>query len=114
MNHQATIQAAIAGIAALGFAALHARRRSGPVTPKSGQGKCYGIAKAGQNDCGTAKARLRRAGAKADQRPDGVEIRTKGPARRWAARCARRRHKVPERQRLAAARDLLRPGEPGR
>ncbi len=54
MNHQATIQAALAGILALGFAATVAAQPV-PVTPKAGQEKCFGIAKAGQNDCGTAK-----------------------------------------------------------
>lgn len=53
MNHQATIQAALAGIFALGLAAAPVSAQ--PVTPKAGQEKCYGIAKAGQNDCGTAK-----------------------------------------------------------
>ena len=52
MNHQAMIQAAVAGILALGLTASVA---AGPVTPKAGQEKCYGIAKAGQNDCGTAR-----------------------------------------------------------
>ena len=52
MNHQAMLQAAVAGILALGLTASVA---AGPVTPKAGQEKCYGIAKAGQNDCGTAK-----------------------------------------------------------
>ena len=52
MNHHSTIQAAIAGILALGVAAT---AFAGPVTPKANQEKCYGIAKAGQNDCGTAK-----------------------------------------------------------
>ena len=52
MNHQATIQAALAGLLALGISAT---ALAGPVTPKAGQEKCYGIAKAGQNDCGTAK-----------------------------------------------------------
>jgi uncharacterized membrane protein len=28
---------------------------AGPVTPKTGQEKCYGVAKKGQNDCGTSK-----------------------------------------------------------
>jgi uncharacterized membrane protein len=53
MNHQATIQAALAGILALGLASATVSAQ--PVTPKPGQEKCYGIAKAGQNDCGTAK-----------------------------------------------------------
>ena len=51
MNHHSTIQAAIAGILALGVAAT---AFAGPVTPKANQEKCYGIAKAGQNDCGSA------------------------------------------------------------
>lgn len=52
MNHQATIQSAIAGILAVSFASLVAAQ---PVPPKTGTEKCYGVAKAGQNDCGTAK-----------------------------------------------------------
>jgi uncharacterized membrane protein len=52
MNKQATIQAAIAGLVAVGFAATVAAQ---PVAPKDGTEKCYGVAKAGQNDCGTAK-----------------------------------------------------------
>ena len=53
MNHQTTIQAALAGLLALGIAA--AASAAGPVMQKDGQEKCYGVAKAGQNDCGTAK-----------------------------------------------------------
>jgi uncharacterized membrane protein len=52
MNQQARIQAAVAGIVALGFASLVAAQ---PVKPKESTEKCYGVAKAGQNDCGTAK-----------------------------------------------------------
>jgi len=52
MNHQARIQAAVAGIVALGFASLVAAQ---PVPQKAGTEKCYGVAKAGKNDCGTAK-----------------------------------------------------------
>jgi uncharacterized membrane protein len=52
MNHQERIAAALAGIAALGFASLVAAQ---PVPQKAGTEKCFGIAKAGQNDCGTAK-----------------------------------------------------------
>ena len=53
MNHQSTIQAALAGILALGVTAT-ALAGPGPVTPKAGQEKCFGIAKAGKNDCQTA------------------------------------------------------------
>ena len=52
MNHQAKIQAAVAGIVALSFASLVAAQ---PVQPKDGTEKCYGVAKSGQNDCGTGK-----------------------------------------------------------
>ncbi len=52
MNHQARIQSAIAGIIAVSFASLVAAQ---PVPQKTDTEKCYGVAKAGQNDCGTAK-----------------------------------------------------------
>ena len=52
MNRQTTIQAALASILALGLASAAI---AGPVKPKAGQEKCDGVAKAGQNDCGTAK-----------------------------------------------------------
>ena len=67
MNHQSTIQAAIAGVLALGFAASTAM--AGPVKAKEGQEKCYGVAKAGQNDCGTAKHACAGLGAKVDNDP---------------------------------------------
>ena len=52
MKHQSTIQAALASVVALGFAASTiAAAPPGPVTPKAGQEKCYGVAKAGSNDC---------------------------------------------------------------
>jgi len=66
MNHQTTIQAALAGILALGITAT-ALGGPGPVTPKAGQEKCYGIAKAGQNDCGTAKHACAGLGSKTDK-----------------------------------------------
>lgn len=52
MKHQATIQAAVAGLLALGMASAMA---AGPAAPEAGKDKCYGIAKAGQADCATAK-----------------------------------------------------------
>ena len=66
MNAQATIQAAVAGLIALGFAASVAAQ---PVAQKEGTEKCYGIAKAGQNDCGTAKHSCAAQGAKVDNDP---------------------------------------------
>ena len=63
MNKQATIQAAVAGLIAIGFAASVAAQ---PVMQKEGTEKCYGVAKAGQNDCGTAKHACAAMGAKVD------------------------------------------------
>jgi uncharacterized membrane protein len=76
MKYQATIQAAIAGALALGFAASSVA--AGPVTPKDGQEKCYGIAKGGQNDCGTAKHACAGLGAKADNDPAEWKYVAKG------------------------------------
>jgi uncharacterized membrane protein len=53
MKSNAPIHAAIAGLVALGLSASAAA--GGPVKQAAGTEKCYGIAKAGQNDCGTAK-----------------------------------------------------------
>ena len=63
MNKQATIQAAVAGLIAIGFAASVAAQ---PVAQKEGTEKCFGVAKAGQNDCGTAKHACAAQGAKVD------------------------------------------------
>ena len=79
MNHQSTIQAALASVLALGFAAATvAATPPGPVTPKPGQEKCYGIAKAGQNDCGTAKHACAAQGAKAENDPTEWKYVAKG------------------------------------
>jgi uncharacterized membrane protein len=52
MSHiQRLLQSAVAGVLALGLA-----QASGAEDAKSApKEKCYGIAKAGQNDCGTAR-----------------------------------------------------------
>jgi uncharacterized membrane protein len=53
MNTRATtIRAAIAGLLAIGAAATVPAH---DVPAPAGMEKCYGIAKAGQNDCGTDK-----------------------------------------------------------
>ena len=75
MNTQATIQAAVAGLIAIGFAASVAAQ---PVAQKEGTEKCYGIAKAGQNDCGTAKHACAAQGAKADNDPTEWKYVPKG------------------------------------
>ena len=78
MNHQATIQAAIAGVVALGFAASTLAAAPGPAKPKANQEKCYGVAKAGQNDCGTAKHACAGEGAKTDNDPAEWKYVAKG------------------------------------
>jgi uncharacterized membrane protein len=75
MNHQATIQAALAGILALGVAGA---ALSQPVAPKADQEKCYGVAKGGQNDCGTAKHACAGQGAKTDKDPAEWKYVAKG------------------------------------
>lgn len=74
MKSQNTIQAAVAGLVALGFSAAIL---AGPVTQPTGTEKCYGVAKAGKNDCGTAKHAC--AGeAKADNDPAEWKYVAKG------------------------------------
>ncbi len=75
MNHQVTVQTALAGILALGLAASVS---AGPVTPQAGQEKCYGVAKAGQNDCGTAKHACAGQGAKVNGDPTEWKYVAKG------------------------------------
>ena len=83
MNYQTTIQAAIAGALALGFAVAQA---AGPVTPQPGQEKCYGVAKAGQNDCGTAKHACAGQGAKTDKDPAEWKYVNKGECQKMGGK----------------------------
>ena len=62
---------------ALGFATVM-RTLPAPSTPKAGQEKCYGVAKAGQNDCGTAKHACAGEGAKTDNDPTEWKYVAKG------------------------------------
>ena len=57
MKQQSTIQAAIAGLLALGIATAVSAQ---PVPSRRRKEKCYGVAKAGQNDCASRQARVRR------------------------------------------------------
>ena len=66
MKQQTTIQAAIAGLLALGFAAAVSAQ---PVPEQRGKDKCYGVAKAGQNDCGLLEVR-RQGDLRKDRRQD--------------------------------------------
>ncbi len=75
MNSSSTIQAAIAGLLALGLVASAAAQ---PVPQPKDSEKCYGIAKAGKNDCGTAKHACAGLGAKTDNDPNEWKYVAKG------------------------------------
>ncbi len=85
MNTQATIQAAIAGLIAIGFAASVAAQ---PVVQKEGTEKCYGVAKGGQNDCGTAKHACAAQGAKTDNDPMEWKYVAKGTCEKMGGKMA--------------------------
>jgi uncharacterized membrane protein len=77
MSHQARIQAAVAGLLALGLGLPSTAATAHDVKAPEGQEKCYGVAKAGQNDCGTSKHAC--AGmAKADKDPTDWKLVAKG------------------------------------
>jgi uncharacterized membrane protein len=85
MNHQARIQAAVAGIVALSFASLVAAQ---PIVQKEGTEKCYGVAKSGQNDCGTAKHACAAQGAKKDNDPTEWKYVAKGTCEKMGGKMA--------------------------
>jgi len=85
MNTQATIQAALAGLVAIGFAASIAAQ---PVVQKEGTEKCYGVAKGGQNDCGTAKHACAAQGAKTDNDPSEWKYVAKGTCEKMGGKMA--------------------------
>jgi uncharacterized membrane protein len=85
MNNQTRIQAAVAGIVALGFASLVAAQ---PVPQKAGTEKCFGVAKAGQNDCGTAKHACAGQGAKMDNDPTEWKYVAKGTCEKMGGKMA--------------------------
>ena len=66
-------------IAAAILSACAASAMAGPVTPKANQEKCYGIAKAGQNDCASTTGGHSCAGqAKADNGAEDWKYVAKG------------------------------------
>ncbi len=74
MRHAQTITAAIASLLALGIA-TPATAHDPPAAPATE--KCFGIAKAGQNDCGTGKHSCATQG-KTDRDPDDWKMVAKG------------------------------------
>ena len=75
MNHQATIQAAVAGILALGFAATAV---AGPSRRKRDRRNAMASPRPAQNDCGTAKHACAGEGAKTDNDPTEWKYVAKG------------------------------------
>ena len=74
-SKRALIQSVLAGVIAVGLGQSRASSHDGQ--PEAGKEKCYGIAKAGQNDCGTATHAC--AGlAKKDNAPDEWKYVAKG------------------------------------
>ncbi len=78
-----SLNAAIAGLLALGVAAANAE----PAKQPAGSEKCYGIAKAGQNDCGTAKHACAALG-KADNDPAEWKYVPKGTCEQAGGKAA--------------------------
>lgn len=85
MSQHTMIESAVAGIVALGFASLVAAQ---PVPQKAGTEKCYGVAKAGQNDCGTAKHACAGQGAKMDNDPTEWKYVAKGTCEKMGGKMA--------------------------
>jgi len=73
-SKRALIRSALAGVIAVG---LGQAAQGNDAQPEAGKDKCYGIAKKGQNDCGTATHSC--AGkAKKDKQPDEWKYVAKG------------------------------------
>jgi uncharacterized membrane protein len=78
MNASSTIHAAIAGLIALSALGVAAPVSAQAVPQKTGTEKCYGIAKAGQNDCGTSRHSCAAQGTKVDGDPNEWKYVPKG------------------------------------
>ena len=76
MDKQLFIQSAFASMLAFGAVAA---AQAGPVAPDPTKDKCYGVAKAGQNDCASASGSHSCAGtATKDKDPGDWKYVTKG------------------------------------
>ena len=78
MDKQVFIRTALASVLALGTLAAHA----GPAAPQPDKDKCFGVAKAGANDCASASgSALVRAHRHQRQRQGRREVRRQGHLR---------------------------------
>jgi uncharacterized membrane protein len=84
MKSQANIIAAVAGLVAFGATTFASAE---PVKQQAGTEKCYGVAKAGQNDCGTAKHACA-AMSKADNDPIEWKYVAKGTCEQMGGKTA--------------------------
>ena len=80
-TRKALLQSALAGLVALGLA------QEGVAQSKEEKEKCYGIAKAGQNDCGTARHTCAGKAAK-DNAPDEWKYVPKGTCEKMGGKAA--------------------------
>jgi uncharacterized membrane protein len=79
MTQRPLAAAAIAGLFALGAASGAALAQDKKGEPKPGQEKCWGVAKSGQNDCGSNATAHSCAGqSKADYDPNDFKITKAG------------------------------------
>ena len=85
-KRHAMIAAALA--AACATQAALAAGQDPAMDAKSDQEKCYGVAKAGQNDCGTAKHSCAALGAKTDNDPNEWKYVPKGSCEKMGGKTA--------------------------
>jgi len=85
MNHQTTIQAALAGLLAVGIAAAVT---AAPAEKPMDAEKCYGIAQGGKNDCGTDKHACAGLGSKVDKDPNEWKYVMKGTCEKVGGKTA--------------------------
>ncbi len=95
MNQQTLIRAALAGMIALGAAAGTATAQDKAAAKE----KCFGIAKAGQNDCANAAGTHSCAGqSKVDMSPDEWKYTAKGSCEKMGGKLTSKMDKKMEKK----------------
>lgn len=77
MSHSSRIHAALAGLLAVGIGMPASGATAHEFKAPEGKEKCYGVTKAGQNECGTSKHACAGMG-KVDKDPTDWQIVAKG------------------------------------
>ena len=90
MNHRLAVSSALASVMALGLAATAGAASHAAKEPAAkGKEKCFGIAKAGQNDCANLSGTHSCAGqAKADMSPEDWKYVAKGSCQKMGGKTA--------------------------